>query len=179
MAAVTSRYARALAEVVLDKKLIPGRIREQMQGVVALVDSSSDLRNIWDNPSVPAGQKRKLLDAISKRLVLDPMVRNFLAVLIDHHRISSIGIIARQFEKELDSRLGIAEANVKSARDLTTDERLAIENQIKLVTGKSVRASYSTDKGLIGGALVQVGSTIYDGSVRGQLNKLRETLSAE
>jgi F-type H+-transporting ATPase subunit delta len=179
MAAVTSRYARALAEVVLDKKLIPGRIREQMQGVVGLVDSSSDLRNIWDNPSVPAGQKRKLLDAISKRLVLDPMVRNFLAVLIDHHRISSIGIIARQFEKELDSRLGIAEANVKSARDLTTDERLAIENQIKLVTGKSVRASYSTDKGLIGGALVQVGSTIYDGSVRGQLNKLRETLSAE
>ena len=141
MAAVTSRYARALAEVVLDKKLIPGRIREQMQGVVALVDSSSDLRNIWDNPSVPAGQKRKLLDAISKRLVLDPMVRNFLAVLIDHHRISSIGIIARQFEKELDSRLGIAEANVKSARDLSTDERLAIENQIKLVTGKSVRAS--------------------------------------
>jgi F-type H+-transporting ATPase subunit delta len=179
MAAVTSRYARALAEVVLDKKLIPGRIREQMQGVVGLVDSSSDLRNIWDNPSVPAGQKRKLLDAISKRLVLDPMVRNFLAVLIDHHRISSIGIIARQFEKELDSRLGIAEANVKSARDLSTDERLAIENQIKLVTGKSVRASYSTDKGLIGGALVQVGSTIYDGSVRGQLNKLRETLSAE
>jgi F-type H+-transporting ATPase subunit delta len=179
MAAVTSRYARALAEVVLDKKLIPGRIREQMQGVVGLVDSSSDLRNIWDNPSVPAGQKRKLLDAISKRLVLDPMVRNFLAVLIDHHRISSMGIIARQFEKELDSRLGIAEANVKSARDLTTDERLAIENQIKLVTGKSVRASYSTDKGLIGGALVQVGSTIYDGSVRGQLNKLRETLSAE
>ena len=179
MAAVTSRYARALAEVVLDKKLIPGRIREQMQGVVALVDSSSDLRNIWDNPSVPAGQKRKLLDAISKRLVLDPMVRNFLAVLIDHHRISSIGIIARQFEKELDSRLGIAEANVKSARDLSTDERLAIENQLKLVTGKSVRASYSTDKGLIGGALVQVGSTIYDGSVRGQLNKLRETLSAE
>jgi F-type H+-transporting ATPase subunit delta len=179
MAAVTSRYARALAEVVLDKKLIPGRIREQMQGVVGLVDSSSDLRNIWDNPSVPAGQKRKLLDAISKRLVLDPMVRNFLAVLIDHHRISSIGIIARQFEKELDSRLGIAEANVKSARDLTTDERLAIENQIKLVTGKSVRASYSTDKALIGGALVQVGSTIYDGSVRGQLNKLRETLSAE
>jgi F-type H+-transporting ATPase subunit delta len=68
---------------------------------------------------------------------------------------------------------------VKSARDLTTDERLALENQIKLVTGKSVRASYSTDKGLIGGAVVQVGSTIYDGSVRGQLSKLRETLSAE
>lgn len=179
MAAVTSRYARALADVVLDKKLIPGRIREQMQSVVALVDSSADLRNVWDNPSVPADQKRKLLDSISKRLVIDPMVRNFLAVLIDHHRIGAIGIVAKQFETELDSRLGIAEAKVKSARDLTTDERLALETQIKSVTGKSVRASYTTDKNLIGGAVVQVGSTIYDGSVRGQLSKLRETLSAE
>src|SRR4051812_19331313 len=131
MAAVTSRYARALADVVLDKKLIPGRIREQMQAVVALVDSSSDLRNVWDNPSVPSDQKRKLLDAIAKRLVLDRMVRNFLAILIDHNRIASIGVIAKQFETELDSRLGIAEALIKSARDLTTEERLALENQIK------------------------------------------------
>ena len=179
MASVTIRYASALADVVLDKKLIPGRIREQMQSVVALVDSSADLRNIWDNPSVPSDQKRKLLDAIAKRLVLDPMVRNFLAVLIDKHRIGALAIIAKQFEAELDTRLGIAEAKIKSARDLTTDERLALENQIKSVTGKSVRASYTTDKGLIGGAVVQVGSTIYDGSVRGQLSKLRETLSAE
>ncbi len=179
MAAVTSRYARALADVVLDKKLIPGRIREQVQSVVAMFESSSDLKNVWENPSVPADQKRRLLDAIAKRLVLDPMVRNFVAVLIDQHRIGALSIIARQFETELDARLGLAEAQVRSARDLTTDERLALENQIKQVTGKSVRASYATDKSLIGGAVVQIGSTIYDGSVRGQLSKIRETLSAE
>jgi F-type H+-transporting ATPase subunit delta len=68
---------------------------------------------------------------------------------------------------------------VTSSRDLTTDERTALENQIKQVTGKSVRASYATDKGLIGGAVVRIGSTIYDGSVRGQLSRIRETLSAE
>jgi F-type H+-transporting ATPase subunit delta len=179
MAAVTSRYARALAEVVLEKKLIPGRIREQVQSVVALLESSSDLTNVWENPGVPADQKRKLLDAIAKRLVLDPMVRNFLAVLIDAHRIGALAIIAKQFEAELDAKLGIAEAQVRSARDLTTEERLALENQIKQVTGKSVRASYATDKTLIGGAVVQIGSTIYDGSVRGQLSRIRETLSAE
>src|SRR5512143_2575412 len=179
MAAVTSRYARALADVVLDRKLIPGRIREQVNAIVQLMAANPNLRNVWDNPAVPSDQKKKLLDAIGQRLVLDPMVRNFLAVLIDHHRIGMIDLIVRQFEVELDSRLGIAEAKVSSSRDLTTDERLALENQIKQLTGKAVRASYTTDKQLIGGAVVQIGSTIYDGSVRGQLNKLRETLSAE
>ena len=179
MAEVTSRYARALADVVIDKKLIPGRIREQVNSIAQLVAANVNLRNIWGNPSVPSDQKKKLLDAIAQRLVLDLMVRNFIAVLIDHDRIGMIDIIARQFEVELDARLGIAEAKVTSSRDLTTDERLALENQIKQITGKSVRASYATDKGLIGGAVVQVGSTIYDGSVRGQLSRIRETLSAE
>ncbi len=179
MAAVTSRYARALADVVLDKKLIPGRIREQVRSVAQLLDSSAELRNVWENPGVPSDQKRKLLDAIAQRLVLDPMVRNFVAVLIDHRRIGIFNLIADQFDKELDARLGIADAKVTTTRDLTTDERLALENQIKQLTGKSVRASYSTDKNLLGGAVVQVGSTIYDGSVRGQLSKLRETLTAE
>ncbi len=179
MAEVGNRYARALADVVIGKKLIPGRIREQVSSISALVMSNANLRKVWDNPSVPSDQKKQLLDAISQRLVLDPMVRNFIAVLIDHGRIGMVDVIARQFELELDAQLGIAEAKVTSSRDLTTDERLALENQIKQLTGKSVRAAYATDKGLIGGALVQIGSTIYDGSVRGQLNKIRETLSAE
>ncbi len=179
MAEVSSRYARALADVVIDKKLIPGRVREQVSSIAQLVAANVNLRNIWDNPSVPSDQKKKLLDAIGQRMVLDPMVRNFIAVLIDHDRIGMIDIIARQFELELDAQLGIAEAKVTSSRDLTTDERLALENQIKQITGKSVRASYATNKGLIGGAVVQIGSTIYDGSVRGQLNKIREALSAE
>ncbi|HEU5399783.1 MAG TPA: ATP synthase F1 subunit delta [Terriglobales bacterium] len=179
MAEVTSRYARALADVVIDRKLIPGRIREQVSSIAQLVAANANLRNVWDNPSVPSEQKKKLLDAIGQRTVLDPMVRNFIAVLIDHDRIGMIDIIARQFELELDAQLGIAEAKITSSRDLTTDERLALENQIKLITGKSVRSSYATDKGLIGGAVVQIGSTIYDGSVRGQLSRIRETLSAE
>jgi F-type H+-transporting ATPase subunit delta len=179
MAEVTSRYARALADVVIDRKLIPGRVREQVNTIAQLVSANHNLRQVWDNPSVPADQKRRLLDAIGQKIVLDPMVRNFIAVLIDHQRIAMIDLIARQFETELDSRLGIAEAKVTSSRDLTTDERLALENQIKQITGKAVRALYATDKALIGGAVVQIGSTIYDGSVRGQLNKIRETLSAE
>lgn len=179
MAAVGNRYARALADVVLDRKLIPGRIREQVRSVVQLVESSDDLRNVWDNPSVRSEQKRNLLDAIATRLVLDPMVRNFIAVLIDNQRIGMIALIANQFESELDARLGIAQADVMSARALNTEERVALEAQIKQITGKSVRANYTTNTSLIGGAVVKVGSTVYDGSLRGQLEKLKETLSAE
>jgi F-type H+-transporting ATPase subunit delta len=179
MAEAGNRYARALADVVIDRKLIPGRVREQVNSIAQLVAANDNLRHIWDSPSVPSDQKKKLLDAIAQRMVLDVMVRNFIAVLIDHNRIGMIDVIARQFEVELDAQLGIAEAKITSSRDLTTDERLALENQIKQITGKAVRASYATDKGLIGGAVVQIGSTIYDGSVRGQLSRIRETLSAE
>ncbi len=179
MASVNSRYARALADVVFDKKLIPGRIREQVHSFVELLNSSPDLRNVWDNPSVASEQKRKLLDVLCGRLAVDPMVRNFLAVLIDHHRIVALPQIARQFDAELDARLGIADAEVASARVLSPEERQLIEAQISKITGKSVRATYSTDKGLLGGAVVKLGSTVYDGSVRGQLEKIKETLSAE
>jgi F-type H+-transporting ATPase subunit delta len=179
MAEVTSRYARALAEVVEDKRLIPGRVREQLRSVVGVVESSAELRKVWESPAIPAEQKRALLDSIAGKLAVDTIIRNFIAVLIDHHRIPMLGRIARQFESEMNARLGIAEADIVSARDLSPDERQALESQIGQMTGKSVRANYSIDKNLLGGAMVRLGSTVYDGSVRGQLHKLKEALSAE
>lgn len=179
MAEVTSRYARALADVVLDKRMVPGRVREQLHSVVAVVEGSLDLRRVWESPAIPVEQKRNLLDAISSKLELDPMVRNFVAVVIDHHRIPMLSRITRQFEIELNARLGIAEAEVVSARQLGPDERQALEAQIGQLTGKSVRANYGINRDLLGGAMVKIGSTVYDGSIRGQLEKLKETLSAE
>ena len=85
---------------------------------------------------------------------------------------------AQQFQEELNQRLGLAEADVTSARELSAEERRRLETQIKSVTGKSVTARYATDAGLLGGALVRVGSTVYDGSVRGQLERLKEQLIA-
>ena len=77
----------------------------------------------------------------------------------------------------MNQRLGIAEANVTSARALGDDEKRELEARIAATTGQKVRAQYTTDAALLGGALVRIGSTIYDGSVRGQLRKLKETLS--
>jgi len=178
MAAVTSRYARAFADVVFNTKLDSATVGQQLHSVISLLHQSVELARVWENPAIPADQKRNLLDAIGARMGLLKQVRNFLAVLIDHQRIMMLEDITRQFERELNDRLGFAEAKVTSARELSQDERRELELQIMNLTGKRVLADYSIDGKLIGGAVVRIGSTIYDGSVRGQLEKIREQLSS-
>jgi F-type H+-transporting ATPase subunit delta len=99
-------------------------------------------------------------------------------VLIDHRRVQFLGPIVKEFEHELDRRLGFAEAEIISARELSDTERRALEAQVGKLTGKKVRARYSRDVSVLGGAMVRVGSTIYDGSVKGQLERIREAISS-
>jgi F-type H+-transporting ATPase subunit delta len=139
---------------------------------------SEDLRRVWENPAVPAEQKRSLLDAIVQREEIEKHVRNLVAVLIDHRRVQFLARIVEQLKKELDARMGFAEAHITSARELGDAERQALEAQIEKVTGKKVRAQFGLDATLLGGAVVRVGSTIYDGSVKGQLEKIREAISS-
>ena len=179
MAEVNSRYARALVDAVGDMKLDGRQVVQQLAALVDLVNGSPDLRHVWENPAIPADQKRKLLDAIVAREGTTKAVRNFVAILIDNRRIAALPEIAKQVELEMDRRLGFAEAQVTSARELSPDERRELESQMERLTGKKVRAHYATDGKLLGGAVVRLGSTIYDGSVRGQLQKMKEQLSAE
>jgi F-type H+-transporting ATPase subunit delta len=104
-------------------------------------------------------------------------LRNFVAVLIDHHRIGHIDEVSRLFKQELNQRLGIAETQVSSARELSKEEKQALEKQMQAITGQTVRATYTRDEKLLGGVVVRIGSTIYDGSVRGQLQKIREQIA--
>jgi len=179
MASVTSRYARAFTDVVLDRKLDADAMRQQLGALLETLKSSSDLQKVWGSPAIPIEQKEHLLDALAARLGLAREVRNFAAVLIQHRRIAQLEQIARQFEQELNLRLGIAEAEVTSARELNAEERRELESQMERMTGRTVLARYAQDRSLLGGAVVRMGSTIYDGSVRGQLEKIREELSAQ
>lgn len=176
MALVDNRYARAMAEVVFGRKLDAGQTVQQVRSMVELVNSSQELRHVWDNPAIPAEQKRHLLDAITARLGTSREVRNFIAILIDHQRLMQLPQIADALEHEINEQLGLAEAEVTSARELSESEKSDMERQIGAMTGKRVRAKYTTDRALIGGAIVKLGSTIYDGSVRGQLHKMKEQL---
>ncbi|HVO79085.1 MAG TPA: ATP synthase F1 subunit delta [Terriglobales bacterium] len=177
MASVTSTYARAFADAVLDGRFDASKTLREAQSLAALVAGSKTLRDVWEAPSIPAEQKRAVLDAIVAREGISRPVRNFIAVLIDHRRIHFLEPIVRQFEKELNQRLGFAEADITSARELTAAEKRELEAQVEKLTGKKVQARYSRDPALLGGAVIKVGSTIYDGSITGQLERIREALS--
>lgn len=178
MASVASTYARAFADVVFSTHLDPNRAVGGLGRIAGLLAESSELRRVWENPAVPADQKRRLLDAIVQREGIEKHVRNLVAVLIDHRRIHFLERITVQLEKELDARLGLAEAHITSARELGDGEKRALEAQVEKVTGKKVRAHFTLDASLLGGALIRVGSTIYDGSVKGQLEKIKEAISS-
>ena len=178
MASVASTYARAFADVVLEAHLDPERSVGGLRSIEGLLNESVELRRVWENPAVPADQKRNLLDAIAQREGIEPHVRNLVAVLIDHRRTPFLERITEQLEKELDARLGFAEAQVTSARQLQDEEKRTLEAQIAKATGKKVRARFGLDSSLLGGAVVRVGSTIYDGSVKGQLDRIKEAISS-
>jgi F-type H+-transporting ATPase subunit delta len=178
MASVASSYARAFADVVLSAKLDADRAISELRTLASLLAESAALRRVWENPAVPAEQKRGILDGIAQRDGFSKQVRNLVAVLIDHRRVQFLSRIVDQLEKELDARLGFAEAQVTSARELGDAEKRALEAQVGKLTGKKVRARYGRDASLLGGAIVRVGSTIYDGSVLGQLHRIREAMSS-
>lgn len=180
MAAVSNRYARAFADVVFENKLEARNVVAQLGAMVAMFESNESLRKVWESPAVTAEQKRGLLDELVAQMGDVPRpLRNFIAVLIDHSRIAILPEIARQFEIELNSRMGLVEAEVTSARELSEGERLAIVAQVAKATGRQVTAKYQVDGKLLGGATVRVGSTVYDGSVRGQLQKIKQELAGE
>jgi len=178
MAAVASRYARALVDAILELKIDPDTARQQLNSIVEAVRESSDLRRVWESPAISPDQKRAVLDAFAGNQGVVKPIRNFVAILIDHRRIAMLPEIAKQFEVELDAQLGFAEAEISSARQLSAEEKRDLESRVQTMTGKKVRARYNSGSELLGGVMVRVGSTIYDGSVRGQLEKMKEQLSA-
>src|SRR5262245_34491878 len=119
MASVTSIYARAFADVVFDRHLDPAKVLQESRALLQLFASSKDLREVWEASSIPSSQKLNLLDAISGREGISREVRNFVAVLIHHRRISFLASIVKEFEQELNQRMGFAEAEITSARQLS------------------------------------------------------------
>jgi F-type H+-transporting ATPase subunit delta len=177
MASVASTYARAFADVVLSAHLDVNGALSELRAISSLLTQSPELRRVWENPAIPADQKRRVLDVIAERDGLSKQARNLVAVLIDHRRIHFLDPVIRQLEKELDARLGFAEAEIVTVRELIDTEKREFETQVGKLTGKKVRARYAQDASLLGGATVRVGSTIYDGSVKGQLERIREEIS--
>lgn len=179
MAAVAQLYARAFADVASEAKLDAAAALEQLNAFDAAFQESRDLREIFSNPSVAIEQKLKVLDALCGRIGASKQVRNFLAVLVDRDRMGELPEILAETRTELDRRNGVVEAEIVTARELSPEVREEFEQSIARMSGHNrIRANYRLDASLLGGALVKVGSTVFDGSVRGQFERLKEQLAS-
>ncbi len=179
MRAAAGKYARALADVVVARTLDAAKTVEEVNALAAVIGGSAELRTVLENPSVGSKQKLAVLDALASRLGASRYVRNFAALLVDNRRVAALPEIARQFALELDERLGLAQADVTTARDLDDAEKNLLLGHIERLTSRKVRARYARDPKLLGGAVVRLGSTVYDGSVRGQLQRMKEHIRGE
>jgi len=179
--AVAARYANALADVVTPSGSVlrPQDAVSELKAFESTLRDSPELHNALVTPAVPGSRKRAVVGRIADILKISRITRNFLYVLIDHRRIASLPEIVQTFETVLDERLGFARADVASARELTGEQRRRLDARLESLTGKRIRPRYSVDDSLIGGVVARIGSTIYDGSVRGQLASLSRRLASE
>ncbi|MGH9666455.1 MAG: ATP synthase F1 subunit delta [Bryobacteraceae bacterium] len=176
---VASRYARALAEVVFSpgSGVEPQAVLSQLRAVEALFAESSALRTVLLSPAVPPSKKRAVVTRLAEPLGIARPVRNFWYVLIDRRRIESLPEIREAFETMLDEHLGLVRADVASAGDLSASQRASLQAQLSRLSGKQVRPEFSVNAALMGGVIARIGSTVYDGSVRGELDALRKRLA--
>ncbi|HWG17589.1 MAG TPA: ATP synthase F1 subunit delta [Acidobacteriaceae bacterium] len=174
--ALALRYARAFAEVAESAKLDSSAAQSQLRDFAETLAGSSDLRELLENPSIEQASKLKVLDAIAKRMGMFAQVRNFLAVIIEHGRLAELNDILKEYREMADADSGAVEARIVTARPLNDADRAQLEAQVTRMAGAHVRATYAQDASLIGGAVVEIGSTIYDGSVRTQLQQLKQRL---
>ena len=178
--AVAHRYASAFADVVTvpGAGLSPEAALGEVRAFEAVVRSSAELSNALITPSVPGPRKKAVVGRIAELLKLSRVSRNFLFVLVDRRRIAFLPQIIQSLEQVIDERLGFVRVEVASARDLSEEQRRAVSSQLERITGKQIRMQLTVDESLVGGAVARVGSTVYDGSVRGQLQTLERRMAA-
>jgi F-type H+-transporting ATPase subunit delta len=180
LSAVAARYANALADVVTknNSPLSPQDAVSQLRAFEAVLGQSHDLREVLHTPAIPSARKKAVVGRLVDALQLSQISRNFLLVLIGHRRITLLSEILQAFEIELDARSGYVRAQISAARELSEEQRAQIGAELEKLTGKRIRTQWSVDESLIGGVVAKVGSTVYDGSVRGTLESLGKRLSA-
>lgn len=179
MAAFAARYATAFLDVVTDARLDTGAIDRQLADFLATWDGSAELRAFFTNPAIPAKQKVSFLDKLNARLGLKKELRNLLAVLIDHGRIGNVKEVSESYWRQLQERMGIQPAEIVTARELSREEREALVAGVARLVEGQVDPVFKLDKSILGGTVVRIGSMVYDGSVRGRLERLKDQLTAE
>jgi F-type H+-transporting ATPase subunit delta len=175
---IAQHYADALAEVAISENSAD-KVRRELRDFLALLGESAQLGVLLGSPAVSRANKHAVAQALVERMGASRTLRNFLFVVIDQRRMGLLPEIQQAFEAKLDELQGVARADVISARELSERERKQLRTVLERLSGRRVEANYELDPKLIAGAVVRVGSTIYDGSVRMQLERLRVRLESQ
>lgn len=175
---VDKRYARALLDIGIANSnyaLVQSQVRE----LADIYAASAPLRAVVANPSVGRDERSNVVEEIARRAGFHPMVRNFTLLLLDNDRFSHIGGIADELDEMVDVHAGNVRAHVTTALELKDSQIAMIKGAIAKLTGKNVLLETAVDPDLVGGVVTRVGSTLYDGSVRTQLESIRHSILEE
>jgi F-type H+-transporting ATPase subunit delta len=175
---VSLQYANALADIALAQGTAEA-VTQELTGFGALYAESAELRNFLSSPAVTKEAKHRVIEKLLARVGGSKIVRNFLLVVVDHQRAHFLPEIVTAFQQVIRERQGITEAQVSSAVELNGPQKAELESTLGRLTGKRVEATFSLEPELLGGAVVRVGDTVYDGSLRSRLNELRARLVSE
>ena len=176
--AVARRYAVALADVVTSRGEAQ-EVREELSAWEAMTQASPQLLEVFRHPTIPYERKRGVLNELIARARVRPTTANFLQVLLLNHRLADLGEVNRQFAQELDRRAGVVTAEVATALSVPPEAQEALRAKLAQLTGSKVRLQFEVDDALIGGVVTRIGSTLYDGSVRGQLQQIKQRMIGE
>lgn len=174
--AILGRYSRSLADIAFEANLedaISGDLRTFAE-IFRLVP---DLIEVFHAPAIPRETKERLLAKLMAEYPVQPITSNFLRVLLQHSRFRFFQQIADGYSKAVNERKGIVSARVTSAVPVSPANLAALEAKLSGITGKRVQIEPQTDATLLGGVVVQVGSTIFDGSIRTQLSEMKRRLT--
>jgi len=175
IAAIARRYARALLEIAGESNSVDA-FGQQLQALAAALQQSTELRNLLTNPAFSRELRHQAFDALVGAIGLAPTVANLVRLLIDRDRASEFDQIARIYGDLSDERAGRARGQVRAATPLSPEQVEEIEGVLSKAISKAVTVEAKVDPGLLGGAVAQVGSFLFDGSIKGQLRELRREL---
>jgi F-type H+-transporting ATPase subunit delta len=176
--AVANRYARALADIVA-RTANYRAVQAELEGFRVHYRQSAELREVFETPAVPPPVKMKVLEAILARLGVSQVSSNFLHVLVARYRMGLLDEILAAFVRIGNERLGIVQVKIVSAAPLSEVDQEALRIRFEQITRRQVELEFHENKELLGGVLAQIRSTVYDGSVRGRLDRIRQNLISQ
>lgn len=173
---VANRYARALLQVVVEKKEDPERIDRELGEVVTLIEAHPDLGQALCSPAVVSSRRVAVIDALVSKSKWGVTSSNLLRVMAAKERMPMLGLVREAYRRQLDEHQKIEKAEVVTSHALSKAEEEALIGKLGQLTGKTVRAEFRTDSNLMGGLIVRIGNRIYDATVTAQLARFKERL---